>query len=186
MSLARYLSKLAGLVGSDGKVPTSALSGIVGKSQIYAGAVLQVAQARKDTTWSNSTTSFAAVDGLSVTLTPTSANSRFLVEACAFVGAHWWSTSGGYFGVTANGVNIAGNGGAMWTVQYGADVGNSPYETQQWSESAIYTPGSASPVTFNVVLASGSSGYPIYVNRSYNNNYGTQGRSSITVTEIAG
>jgi hypothetical protein len=176
MSLARYLSKLGAMLGSDGKVPTSALG---------AGAVLRIVQARKTDKWSNSTTSFASVDGLSVTLTPASVNSKFLVEASVYVGANWWASNGGYFGINANGTVIAGSGTGVWSLQYGADVGNSPFETQQWSESGIHSPSSISPITFNVVLASGVSGQAIYVNRS-NNDYTKEGKSVLTITEIAG
>lgn len=151
-----------------------------------AGAVLQVQQARKTDTFSTSATGFVTVDGLTLTMTPSSANSKFLIEANLFVGAYWWGSNGGYFGVSANSTTIAGNGGAFWALQYGADSGNSPYETMQWTDSVLYTPGSTSPITFNMQIASANSSYAIYVNRSYNNNYGTQGRSTLTVTEIAG
>ena len=156
----------------------------------YPGAVLQVQQARKTDTWSTSSTNFVTVDGMSLTLTPASATSKFLVEVNLFVGALWWNSNGGYLGVSSviNGTStyIAGNGANYWTLQYGADVGNSPYETIQWSDSVIYSPNTTSPITFNALLASANASYAIYLNRSYNNNYGTQGRSTLTVTEITG
>lgn len=154
--------------------------------QLGSGAVLQIQQARKSDTFSTSSTSFVGVDGLSLAITPTSANSKFLVEADLFVGANWWSTNGGYFGVTANGTNIAGNGGATWALQYGADSGNSVYETMQWRDSVIHVPGSVTPITFEIKLATLNASFPIYVNRSYNGIYGITGRSTLTVTEIAG
>lgn len=158
----------------------------VNLAQAGSGTVLQIQQARKTDTFTTSSASFVNVDGLTLTITPASANSKFLVEADLFVGALWWNSNGGYFGIAANGTNIAGNGSANWTLQYGADAGNSPYETMQWRDSVLYSPGGTSPITFTVQLATYNASYAIYVNRSYNNNYGTQGRSTLTVTEIAG
>jgi len=154
--------------------------------KLPAGSVIQIQQARKTDTWSTSSTSFQNIDGLTLTLTPNSINSKFLVEVSLFVGALMWSTNGGYLGVSANGTSVAGNGSAVWTIQYGADVGNSPYETIQWTDSATYAPNSISPITFNAQIATANASYAIWLNRAYNNNYGTQGRSVLTVTEIAG
>ena len=151
-----------------------------------AGSVLQVAQSRKtDTTFSVSTGSFVSVPDLSVTLTPASISSKFLVTASVSVGSNWWNTSGGYFGVYANGTTIAGDGGNPWVFQYGADSGNTVYETMQWSEEVLYAPSTTSPITFQVVLASNVSGYALTVNRP-NSSASKRGNSWITVREIAG
>lgn len=151
-----------------------------------AGTILQVAQARKTDTFSTSSTSFTAITGMTVTMTPTSASSKFLVYVDLFVGADWWNYAGGYLGVQANGTLIAGNGGALWAIQYGADAGNSQYETLQWTDSVLYSPATSSAITFIASIASSSSGIPIYINRNYANSFGTQGRSVLTVMEVAG
>jgi len=150
------------------------------------GKVLQVAQSRKtDTTFVVSTTSYTSVPDLSVTLTPASTSSKFLVTASVSVGSNWWNTSGGYFGIQANGTNIAGDDGNPWVFQYGADSGNTTYETMQWSEEVLYAPSTTSPITFQVVLASNVSGYALTVNRP-NSSASKRGNSWITVREIAG
>jgi hypothetical protein len=170
---------------------SSGLSGNVGtttKEMLPAGTVLQVQQARKTDTWSTSSTGFQPISDMAISVTPLNTNSKFLIEVSLFVGAYWWGSNGGYMGLSVNGASspLLGNGASPWTLQYGADTGNSPYETIQWTDSTIISPNSTAVQTFIPMLASYNSSYAIYLNRSYNNNYGTQGRSTITVTEIKG
>ncbi len=149
------------------------------------GKVLQVAQSRKtDVTFTTTSTSFVSVPDLSVTLTPASTSSKFLVTASVSVGAYWWAALG-YFGVQANGANIAGDGSNLWVYQYGADSSNSTQETMQWSEEVLYAPSTTSPITFQVVLASSTASYALCVNRQYAA-ANKRGNSWITVREIAG
>lgn len=151
-----------------------------------AGNILQVVQARKtDTSWSTTSTTFQAVTDLSVTITPTSSSSKFLITASVSVGANWWTSPGGYFGIQANGTSIAGDGGNIWVLQYGADSGNSLYETMQWSEEVLYAPSTTLPITFNVALATQNASYSLHVNRNHGNT-AKRGNSWITVMEIAG
>lgn len=78
MSLARYLSKLGALLGSDGKVPMTALNGVLGKSQLPSGSVLQVVVDRDSL--STSTISSTFVDGaLAASITPQYATSKILI-----------------------------------------------------------------------------------------------------------
>jgi len=150
-----------------------------------AGSVLQVAQSRKtDTTFTTTSTSFVSVPDLSVTLTPTSTSSKFLVTASVSVGAFWWAAAG-FFGVLANGTSIAGDGSNAWVFQFGADSSNSVGETLQWYEEVLYAPGTTSPITFQVVLASTTALYALCVNRQQAA-ANKRGNSWITVTEIAG
>lgn len=85
MSLARYLSKLAGLVGSDGKVPMTAVTGVLPKSQLPTGSVLQVVNAVTNSQLSGtlgSTLNPAYNSGTSyftMSFTPQSATSKILI-----------------------------------------------------------------------------------------------------------
>ena len=167
----------AGTIITTAGVPSSAMP---------AGSVVQVAQTRKtDTTWSTASTNFVAVTGLSVTLTPASASSKFLVTVGVSIGSYWWATGGGYFGVFANGAFIAGDGTSWWVYQYGESAANCVEETMQWSEEVLHSPNTTSPVTFSVSLATGNASWPIYVNRAHANST-KRGNSWITVREIAG
>ena len=147
------------------------------------GQILQVKQARKSTVFSTSSTTFQSVTDLSVSITPASSNSRFLIMCSLSVGANWWSSGGGYFGVARGSSNIAGDGSNMWVFQYGADSGNSPHEMMQWHENFVDDPSSSSALTYTAQIASGNSSYTIYVNRR-NATANSHGKSWLTVMEI--
>lgn len=195
MSNAR---NLADIVTGNFDVPLGALdnvppsndasaltTGTLGTARLPAGSVLQVAQARKiDSTWSVSTTVFQKITGLSVTMTPTSASSKFLVTVSVAVGTSWWNSDGGYFGVHANDDLIAGDGINKWLLQYGADSTNTSYEMISFNEEVLYTPNTTDSITFDVSVAPGNASYPLYVNRRANN-ADRRGSSWITVKEIA-
>jgi hypothetical protein len=160
---------------------------IVTPSVMPTGSVLQVSQARKtDASFSVAATTLTDITGLSVTMTPTSSSSKFLVYVDIFVGTYWWSTNGGKLGVTCNGTLIAGNSTDFWAMQYGADSSNSGYETMQWTDSVLYSPATSSSLTFNAQVAAGNGSYAMYINRSYSGTYSMGGRSVLTVMEIAG
>ena len=73
-------------------------TGTVTHGVLPAGTVLSVNSARKVDTFSMSATSFADVPGLSVTVTPKSASSKFLVSASICCGNDWWHANN-YFGI---------------------------------------------------------------------------------------
>ena len=99
------------------------------------------------------------------------------------VGAHWWNSGGGYFGIYRGSTQIAGDGSNIWVFQYGADQSNSPQEMMQWSESFVDDPSSSSALTYTAQIASANSSYTIYVNRRNASN-NSHGRSWLTVMEI--
>jgi hypothetical protein len=90
MSLARYLSKLGALLGSDGKVPAEGIADAAvtaaklasgaARANFGAGAVLQVVNENPTLSFSTSSGTFASI-GLSASITPSSATSKILVLA---------------------------------------------------------------------------------------------------------
>ena len=105
MSNAR---KLANLLGTSTTVPSSKLS--LAAADMPAGSVIAAEYARKTDQQTFTSTSFADVTGLSVTMTPASTGSKFLVTASVYLGTRWWNAGGQYFGVYANSTLIAGSG----------------------------------------------------------------------------
>jgi len=148
------------------------------------GAILQVAQYRKTDSYSTISSTLGDVSGFSVTMTPTSLTSRFLVRCDLYVGSYWWGNNGGKFVVTMNSTEILGSSFSNWLIQYGADSGNSYYESVHWVDSAIVTPNTLSPVTFQLQLSAGNTSYALYLNRAHNG-YTSDGKSTLTVMEIA-
>ncbi len=183
MSNAR---KLANLLGTSTTVPSSKLS--LAAADMPAGSVIAAEYARKTDQQTFTSTSFADVTGLSVTMTPASTGSKFLVTASVYLGTRWWNAGGQYFGVYANSTLIAGSGSQVWNISFGPDAGNSETETQQYFAQRLYAPSSTSAQTFKVRIANGNSGYNGYVNRNYGSSTGagSDGESYLSVLEIAG
>lgn len=172
------------------KVPAAALASGAARGNFGAGAVLQIQQARSMTAQGTSSTSFVSITDLVKTVTPVQANSRFLVQLDLSIGCRTWNTNGFYIGcnVSWSGGGLStflGDAGGTWVFQYGADSGNTDYETLQVNDSAIIQPNTGNVLTFTPVFATINASYPVYVNRSYGNYYGDQGSSRLTITEIA-
>jgi len=189
MSLARYLSKLAGLVGSDGKVPMSALSGILAKGQLPSGAVLQVVSAVKTDTFSTTSSSGVDITGLSASITPTSASSKILILSdCSF---------GGSAGNAAV-LRLAKNGSVIYGGDFSSGRPNglawgyngSDYNLQRSGGVYLDSPATTSAITYNLKLSNTDGINAAYINRSTADraatNYDLRTASSITLMEIAG
>jgi len=179
---------LTNAVPADGSITTAKLaSNAITTAILPAGSVIAAEYVRKTDHQTFTSTSFADVTGLSITMTPQSSSSKFLVTASVFVGTRWWNAGGQYFGVYANSTLIAGSGSQPWCVSFGPDAGNSESETQQYYAQRLYAPSSTTAQVFKVQIANGSSSYNGYVNRTYNGSgQGTDGESYLTVLEIAG
>ena len=64
-----------------------------------AGSVIAADYVRKTDQQTFTSTTFADVTGLSVTMTPASTGSKFLVTASVYLGTRWWNAGGMYFAV---------------------------------------------------------------------------------------
>lgn len=153
---------------------------------------------RKSDAFGTNNTSFTSVTGLSLTVTPQSSSSVFYVSTSMVLGIYSWSTNGVFWrGVATwsggsnneilgiNGTSVTVGNADFFTLQYGADSGNSAYETVVVSDSQLISPGTANAITFNIQIATPNATYAAYVNRSDNGYYVSHSRSSLTVVEIA-
>lgn len=177
------------LNGSVG-IPASSLSGVIPDANAPSGSVLQVVQATKTDTFSTNSTSFTDITGLSVTITPSSSSSKFLVlfnVSCGIYGdiAH------GYINLVRNGSNIfvADSAGsrspATKVFNFSQQDGTMHTHASQYLDS----PATTSAVTYKLQVKSSNTSQ-VHINRSGRDNDGSNydGRatSSITVLEIAG
>ena len=64
---------------------TALSTGTVARARLPAGTLLQVSSTTKTDTFSTTSTSFTDITGFSVTLTPTSSSSKFLIQVVANV-----------------------------------------------------------------------------------------------------
>lgn len=170
MNPARLLSKLASLIGGDGRLSTKALG---------TGAVLQVVSTTS--TAQPSTTSTTPVSsGISATITPLSTTSKIKIEVSGLYGS-----TGGWPIVT-----VLKNGAVMTSnpmIGHQAD-----YSWQNASYSIDLTsfdsPSTTSAITYSIGFYCPNGG-TTYINRSSYGNTpgaGAVGTTSITLTEIAG
>lgn len=159
-----------------------------------SGGVLQVAQGFKTDTFSTNSTSLQDVSGLSVTLTPVSASSKFLI----MVNMTYLNTF--YVGPVAllrNGTQIGladAAGSRPRSFLYYSNSTNLATDGQWVRESMDYldSPATASAITYKIQASARADGQGgvMYINRSYLDrdtvSYDARGVSSIVVMEIAG
>lgn len=164
-------------------------SGKVQRVNQPVGSVLQVVQSVKTDIASYSGTTWSDITGMSVSITPTSATSKFYVSYDIALGG----TAGAYSG----GVKLVRNS----TDIYLGDASSSRTRASGWIYTDYYaysvyamsgayldSPATTSSITYKLQVMSGYSGYPVTINYSLVNSDGIyQGRvpCQITVMEIA-
>jgi hypothetical protein len=169
-------------------------TGKLNTSIVNAGGVLQVAQGFKTDTFSTTSTSLQDVSGLSVTITPTSSSSKFLI----MVNMTYLNTL--YVGPVAllrNSTQIGladAAGSRPIAFLYYSNSTNSATDGQWVRESMDYldSPATASAITYKIQASARADGQggTMYINRSLADrntvSYDARGVSSIVVMEIAG
>jgi hypothetical protein len=169
------------LVGGTQNIPKSALP---------TGSVLQVVQTVKSDTFSMSSSTFADITGLSVSITPTSSSSKILVL---------FSTTLGILPTTAYSAGVRLLRGS--TSIYIGDASGSRIRASGWvwngpssynmyvlSGSFLDSPATTSSTTYKLQAASGYSGQTLSINRDPINadaDYTGLVPSQITLMEIA-
>jgi len=149
---------------------------------------IQVAQTVLNTTFSTTSTTYTAITGLSVTITPQSTTSKILVIA-QINGASTSSASN--FGLSLYRAGSAIYNGAAGTgQQLASSMGYSVDTNTQMSNSIVYldSPSTTSAITYQIYLVS-NTGTAVYVNRSAADTASStcyRTPSSITVIEISG
>jgi len=184
-------STVLSLPAVSGTLITTGSSGqSIPKAALPTGSVLQVVQTVKSDTFSMSSTTFADITGLSVSITPTSSSSKILVLFSATVGiAQISAYSGGVRLVRGSTSIYVGDANGSRTQASGwVWNGSSTYNMYVLSGSFLDSPATTSSTTYKLQLASGYSGQLVYINRDPNNNdvnYTGVVPSQITLMEIA-
>ncbi|MDA8863733.1 hypothetical protein N9I05_01635 [Pseudomonadales bacterium] len=168
-----------------------------GQTLYAAGHVIQVVNNIQTAPLSSTSTTFAAVSGLTVNITPKSSTSKFLVEAqvnnlstttgtivtvrlvrdSTVISGH----SSGSGIADSTGSFITGGGGDAETNSY---TGGNPRKVNGGAISFLDSPSTTSALTYKVEFATATSSQAVYLNRwALNSDMGSS--SSITVMEIA-
>ncbi len=165
----------------------------VAKSQMYAGAVLQVVQTVKTDTFSTQSTSYVDITGLSCSITPSSSSSKILVLTNISIQSQ--NAHGGGMILLRNGTAInqadaASNRRRSSFSGHGFTGDASGESMMQLAVIGTYldSPNSTSSVTYKVqVVNNGTETQYINFQRDdSDNNDRTRCVSSITLMEIAG
>ena len=195
-SAADVAFKLPNADGSADQVLKTDGSGNLSFTAAGGGKVLNYSDATKSDTQSTLSTSFTDITGLSVTLTPASSASKFLVMYSVFAGA-----SQNVYAVSLQLMKVVG--GTTTAIHQGdADGSRGRVTAQHWSEHAsydqfnsavlagqvIHAPSTTSAVTIKMQFKTNNANYYSFINRmEADNDSVAYGRnvSNITVMELA-
>ena len=181
------------LPAETGNIITTGSTGkTIPRAALPAGSVLQVAQAVKTDTWSTTGWGMVDITGLSVTMTPTSATSKFLVMTRVFASGNYYVT---YLNLVRNSTTIftgdAAGSRPTPTSLFVLDVtqSNDHGFVHIHSLSYLDSPGTGSAVTYKLQGSGRAPSYVMYVNRSVPDRnfteYDSRTASSLIVMEIA-
>jgi len=171
---------------------TTAAKGIAAAS-LPAGAVLQVSQGWKTNTFSTTSTSLQDVSGLSVTITPTSSSSKFLIMVnmtylnTYFVGRVVLLRNSTEIGKA----DAAGNRPIDFLYYSNSTNGGADGQWVRESMDYLDSPATSSSITYKIQACARTDGAggTMYINRSNTDrdtvSYDARGVSSIVVMEIA-
>tara|TARA_B000000557_G_C20763179_1_gene438277 strand:+ start:49 stop:612 length:564 start_codon:yes stop_codon:yes gene_type:complete len=181
------------LNGTTGDISGSSLTGI------DTGKILAVSEALKKDSFSTQSASFTDITGLSVTMTPASASSKFLVSYNVCFSPRDYSYSAALRcvkvvgGTTTDDIyvgNTAGSRTRCSNFSYSENLANSHIALQTQSGTFLHSPNTTSAVTFKMqcsLLGTYNWANDVWVNRTNtwndNNTFGSP-VSSIVVREL--
>ena len=167
----------------DGAVTSAKLASGVG------GKVLQVVQTVKTDTFSTTATSYTAVTGLSVAITPSSSSSKILVMVAISLGTSSYTA---HYSLRRGSTDIlladAASNRARTTAVASPTDSNSDRTQEIVSTTYLDSPSTTSATTYQAFIKCRNTSQTVYVNRSHNDNdaatYDPRTTSTITVMEI--
>jgi hypothetical protein len=167
---------------------------ILANKLAFTGTWLQVVSTTKTDTYSNNSGGWAAITGLSLSITPSSTSSKILLIFSISYDSNR-TNSGGGFAWYRNGSVIGGNiGAAAGTFRYRVytDFGANPNNDQSGMQRSgwyLDSPSTTSAITYQVYKFQDSSNFTTVVNRATadaNDNDDGRFASSVTAIEISG
>ena len=152
------------------------------------GKILQVVSTTKTDTFSTTSTSFADITGLTVSITPTSSSSKILVIVSISLGNN--GTTGSILRLLRDSTLInSGDVASNRPLGYAYVGADSQYNIHTYSSNYLDSPATTSTITYKTQTHT-TSGNPVYVNRTSadrdTTTYDGRGASTITVMEVAG
>jgi len=161
-------------------IKTNAIQTVAGKPILNStGSILQVVSTQYTSTFT--TTSATYQDVYSVSITPSSTNSKIFIDVNALVCADSWNGGPHYFAIRRGSTLLQYARYNNWAGSAGDTLGNTFCSGLSYLDS----PATTSAITYNFSVATTNSAYTVSVNRSVSATV-TASNSSITVFEISG
>ena len=161
-------------------------SGTLPGARLPAGSVLQVVSTTKSDTFTSSSTSFVDITGMSVSITPTSSNSKILVSVVLHCGSTGCTPR---FLVLrdATSIGIGDANGSRQRASFGTGFNSDTNQIAVQAWHFLDSPATTSATTYKVQGGLDGGTFAINRNESYPNNatLGISVISTITVMEIA-
>lgn len=169
---------------------TQPLTGSLPDANAPSGSVLQVVSATKSDTASFTSSTFADVTGLSVSITPISSSSKILVFSTVNVAWQQAVTKAGYRIMRdSTPIGVGDSAGSRPRVSGAAYIDTPNYTPEGLSMNHLDSPATTSAVTYKIQMCSIDNSGTVYINRAFGDPDQTivpRTASSITVMEIAG
>jgi hypothetical protein len=179
---------LAKLSATGTKDATTFLRGDNSFAEAGGGKVLQVVSTTKTDTFSITSTSFADITGLSVSITPSSASNKIMVFVDCYIGGPASSSTQSMTRLMRDSTAICVGASAGSRTQASSESGlDSVNHVEPVAINFLDTPSTTSAITYKVQMR--VTGGTHYVNRTSNDDdgdYNSRVASTITVMEIAG
>ena len=149
------------------------------------GGIIQVVQTVKTDTFSKQSTAFAAITGLSATITPSSSSNKILVEARLYLSAgNSNGTSAAKLNFVRGSTNIGqpSSGSSNHEATFYSWGSNNYMDSK--TMSFLDSPATTSATTYKIQMGADGTAATLYLNRYYNSdNY--RGISTLTLYEVS-
>ena len=175
-------------IGSTGQVLTVSSGAPVWATPASGAKCGQVVSTTKTDTFTMTSSTFADVTGLSVTITPTANTSKILVFVnCSMQGAYGSSAISGRLLRDSTAISVGTAAGSRTQATVGNFIGQDGGAQNNGSMTYLDSPATTSAVTYKIQVLSNTNGNTVYVNRSSDDSDSYQYArtvSAITVMEI--
>ena len=185
----RLTGSTSGYIEIQAPAEANGATHVIPNTGFAAGKILQVKSTTKDDVVSTTSTTFAAIPGLTVDITPTAATSKIFVSYTLRSGNQgtlarfklWRGSTQIYMGASVSAKTQEAS------AYYGQTGSEGYYGMNDLAGQYLDDPGTTSELTYSFTWATSHANYYNYLNRSYNDGatyYNARGASTITVMEI--
>jgi hypothetical protein len=163
-----------------------AVNGVLVKSAFPAGTILQVVQAVKTNTFTRSATTYDDVTDLSVSITPSSTNSKILVSAYFELNVSTDNAAVARLMRNSTAIFVGNADGTRSVATAGGRSGVAPQVG--YSPQFLDSPNTTSAITYKIQVAAPGGGVVVIGRSGADDNNANHARvpSSITLMEVAG